>query len=248
MELTVLGASGSYPTAESACSGYLLRRDGFTVWMDAGNGTLKELQRHVGIREVDAILLSHVHPDHCADLYPFFFAILFPEPERRIPIFTPPGVRERLAALIGDDSKRRWREYMDWRELTPGSSADVGPLRVEMFDAAHSVENNTMRISAAGSVLCYSGDTGPNEHLATAAADADVFLCESSWSNEQKGIMEPIHLTAGEAGRAAAAAGCARLLLTHIWADNDFQRIGEQAADHYHGPIGFAASTGTVTL
>lgn len=248
MELTILGASGSYPTAVSACSGYLVREDGFTVWMDAGNGTLKELQRHVGIRDVDAILLSHVHPDHTVDLYPFFFAILFPEPERRIPIYTPPGLRDRLEHLIGEDSRERWRTYMDWRELTPGDEASVGPFDVGVFDAAHSVRNNTMRISAAGKTLCYSGDTGPNPQLAHAAAEADVFLCESSWSNEQKGIMGPIHLTAGEAGEAAQAAGCGKLLLTHIWADNDFEKIVEQASERFDGSVALAAEMETLTI
>ncbi len=248
MELTILGASGSYATAESPCSGYLLRADGHTIWMDAGNGTLGPLQRHVGIRDVDAVVLSHVHPDHCADMYPFFFAVLFPEPERPIPVFTPPGVRERLEHLIGEDSRERWRTFLDWQELRPGDVAESGPFRFEIFDAAHSVDNNTLRISRDGSVLCYSGDTGPNPHLAEAARDADLFLCEASWSEAQRGIMGPVHLTAREAGEAARAAGAQRLMLTHMWADNDRAVMREQAADTYDGPIELAVETGTVPV
>lgn len=248
MDLTILGGSGSYPSATAACSGYLVRHDGYNVWMDAGNGTMVSLQQHIGYRDVDAILLSHVHPDHCADMYPYFFAILFAQLARAVPVLTPPGVRARLESLIGEESRQRWRALLDWREISPGTVTEVGPLRLEVYDAAHSAPNNTMRLSADGKVLCFSGDTGPNENLAVAARDADLFLCESSWTNEQKGIMEPIHLTASEAGEAARAAGADRLMLTHIWPENDRGVIREQAGAIFDGPMTFAVETGSVTV
>lgn len=248
MELTVLGASGSYPSAHSACSGYLLQDEGYWIWMDAGNGTLKELQRHVALQDVNAIVLSHVHPDHCADLYPFFFGILFAELPQPIPVLTPPGVRETLESLIGAGSIESFRRLLDWQEATPGDRVDLGPFRIEIHEAAHSAVNNTMRIGANGKTLCYSGDTGPTPHLARAAADADVFLCESSWTNEQKGIMDPIHLTAREAGEAAAAAGAGQLVLTHIWPENDLGIIGEQASAVWSGPLSFAVETEGIEL
>lgn len=248
MELTVLGSSGSYPTATNPCSGYLLRAEGVTVWMDAGNGTLVELQKHAAIADVDAVVLSHVHPDHCADLYPFFFAILFADLGRAVPVLTPPGVRARLEHLIGEDSRERFARLFDWRELRPGDRHRLGPLDIEVFDAAHSVSNNTLRIEHQDRVLCYSGDTGPNEHLAAAARDADLFLCEASWSEAQRGIMEPIHMTASEAGAAARDAGAGRLLLTHLWADNDPATMVEQAAGAYDGAIALATDAGTVEV
>src|SRR5687767_4400840 len=72
MELTVLGACGTYPGPGGACSGYLLQHEGFNLWMDAGHGTLSELQKHIPVSEVDAVFLSHAHPDHFVDMYPFF--------------------------------------------------------------------------------------------------------------------------------------------------------------------------------
>ena len=76
MELTILGADGTYPRAHSACSGYLLQHDGFNLWMDAGNGTLSLLQEHISLEQVDAIFVSHAHVDHCADIYPFFYQLI----------------------------------------------------------------------------------------------------------------------------------------------------------------------------
>lgn len=248
MDLTVLGCSGSYPDERTACSGYLLRQDGYTVYMDAGNGTLHALQKAISYRDVDAVVLSHAHPDHCADMYPFFYALLFAELGRTVPVVTAPGVRAKLEALVGADSIDRFRSLMAWHELSPGDVTELGPFRLEAFDAAHSIVNDTYRITADGRTLCYSGDTGPNPHLARAAAGADLFLCEASWLEEHRGLMAPIHLTAGEAGEAARAAGVGRLILTHIWPENDLARVREEAAATYGGDIELAIETETTTI
>lgn len=249
MELTVLGCSGSFPTAYSACSGYLLRHDGFTIWMDAGNGTLVELQKHVALHDVDAVVLSHVHPDHCADMYPYFYAHLFPRPERPIPVYSPPGVHDKLELLVGFDSKDLFNgQVLQWREHTPGQTTEIGPFRFEFFDAAHSAPNLTMRIAADRRVLCYSGDTGPNDALADAARDADLFLCEASWLDEHRGLMGPIHLTAGEAGEAGKRAAVDRLVLTHIWPTNDLTTVRAQAEEAFGADVELALDQGSMTI
>jgi len=246
VELTILGCGGSYSSARTQCSGYLLRHEGYTVWMDAGNGTLSQLQKHVTIDQVDAIVLSHAHPDHCADLYPFFYAVLFSGRGR--PVITPPGVREKLRALIGDDSVERFNTLLGWTDLEHGRALETGPFRFEAFDSVHSARNNTLRVTADGRTLCYSGDTGPNEHLARAAKDADVFLCEASWTDAQKGLMGGIHLSGGEAGEAARAAGAGRLILTHLWASNDYATIRAQAAETYGGKVELAVDLESVEI
>ncbi len=74
MKLTVVGCSGSFPSAESACSSYLVEADGFRLLLDMGNGALGELQRHCGLYDLDAIFLSHLHADHCIDMCAYFVA------------------------------------------------------------------------------------------------------------------------------------------------------------------------------
>jgi len=74
MKLTVVGCSGSFPSAESACSSYLVEADGFRLLLDMGNGALGELQRHCGLYDLDAIFLSHLHADHCIDMCGYFVA------------------------------------------------------------------------------------------------------------------------------------------------------------------------------
>jgi len=247
VDLTILGANGTYPTAGGACSGYLLSHERHVIWMDAGNGTLSRLQEQKPLEDVAAIFLSHAHPDHCADLYPFFYWLMLQEDAVPLSVFAPPGVRERLATLIGTDSQTRFATLLDWREMCPGGVEESGPFRLEAFDSAHSTQNVTLRASAGGSTLCYSGDTGPNEHLVRAARDTDLFLCEASWLEDEV-AKDRIHLTARQAGAAARDAETARLVLTHIWPRNDVTRTRAQASEMFSGPVDLAIDLATVTL
>jgi ribonuclease BN (tRNA processing enzyme) len=244
MRLTVLGACGTYPVPDGACSGYLLQHDGFTVWVDAGSGTLAELQRHLPIEKVDAVFISHMHPDHWIDLYPFLYATSFhPEGPRRVPVYGPAVAEETFGRLISSDTKERFGPVFDWRGLAYGDQVSIGPFRVDVFESSHGMENLTMRAQADGKVLCYSGDTGPNEHLAHAAKESDLFLCEASWQDGNDPDFPPIHLRAGEAGAAAREAGTGLLVLTHIWPLYDKEVSMGQASETFGGTVQ-AALTG----
>ncbi len=72
LSLTILGCSGPCAPPGGACSGYLVDDGETRLWVDAGSGTLANLQRHVAVDTVDAVFLSHEHPDHWTDLEGFF--------------------------------------------------------------------------------------------------------------------------------------------------------------------------------
>ncbi|MDQ1641319.1 MAG: hypothetical protein QOJ90_670, partial [Actinomycetota bacterium] len=74
MRLTVIGCSGSFPGPDSPASCYLVEADGFRVVVDLGNGALGPLQRHCAIGDIDAVLLSHLHPDHVMDVLSLYVA------------------------------------------------------------------------------------------------------------------------------------------------------------------------------
>lgn len=249
MKLTVLGSCGTYPVPGNACSGYLLEHDGFCLWLDAGSGTLANLQSHITLDSVDAVAVSHMHADHFADLYPFLYAVEFgPTGPRRIPVFGPPDGADIFMRLLGDDTRKQFPRVYEWTPVAPGEEADVGPFRVRTFPSHHSQENLTMRIEAGGLVVCYSGDTGPNPSLVPAAQGADLFLCEASWQDGEDKIDEPIHMTARQAGAAARDAGVGKLVLTHIWPHYDRSRSLEQAADEFDGVIEVAHAADTWTV
>ena len=93
MRLTIVGCAGSYPGPESAASCYVVEHDGFRLLIDLGSGALGPLQRHVDLRQVDAVLLSHLHADHCFDLAGFYVVSKY-HPEGTlptIPVYAPQG-------------------------------------------------------------------------------------------------------------------------------------------------------------
>lgn len=238
----MLGACGTYPRAGGACSGYLVQHEGFTLWMDAGHGTLSQLQQHVAVTDVDAVFISHAHPDHFVDIYPFFYSMFWRKDRKQtVPVYGPKMAHERMSRLLTPrDGKADFDTQLPWHDFVKGDVIEVGPLRMTAFDAAHSCTNVCLRIEAGGKVLTYTGDTGPHPELERAAAGADLFLCEASWLEEERSIPEPIHLRSREAGEIAARAGAKHLVLTHVWPQNDMTLVLEQAAAAYEGPLEIA--------
>jgi ribonuclease BN (tRNA processing enzyme) len=100
MRLTVLGACGAWPSAGQACSGFLLEHENFRLVVDLGYATMPRLLQHVEPGQVDAVFVSHQHPDHCADLNPLLRARwLRDDPATRLPIYTLPGALDAVLAL-----------------------------------------------------------------------------------------------------------------------------------------------------
>lgn len=245
MKLTVVGCSGSFPSADSACSSYLVEADGFSLVLDLGNGALGELQRHCGLYDLDAVLLSHLHSDHCIDMCAYFVARYYRHEGGRcgpIPVHGPEGTEERLVTAYGDvPSYSAMSEVFDFRTLGSPESFDVGPFSVRTAEVAHPVQAYAFRIEhrASGKVLAYSGDTGPCDALETLSAGADLFLCEASFTYGKEEIPD-LHLNGKEAGETARRTGAGRLVLTHVppWTD---ARINlRDAKDTFDGPVELA--------
>ena len=234
----MLGTSGGYPAPGTACSGYLVRQAGAAIVLDLGNGALANLLRHVPYDRVEAVVLTHRHPDHCVDLFPLLLARAFhPEPLPPLPVLAGPGALERVAGLEDPEGRPALARRLEARELLPGRTIEVGPFRLEARPLPHWVPNLGIRVEADGAVLAYTGDTGPSEQVAALARGAEVFLAEASWLDGQEEGRERFHLTAREAATFAAAGGAGRLLLTHFWPTNDRSRSREEAAEAFHGPI-----------
>lgn len=249
MELTILGAHGTWPGEGGATSGLLVREDGYVLWMDAGSGTLANLQRHVGLYDIDAVLLSHSHPDHVSDLFGYLYARLFgPEPQPKIPLLVAPKVVERMAPLLGEEKgEPKLAEAFDVVEVQPGEDHHLGPFRLATASMRHSVPTIGTRVESSTGTMAYSADTGPTEELVTLSRGADLLVVEASWQDDREG-QPPIHLTAREAGEAAAKAEVGRALLTHLRPYRDSDRSREQAAETFDGDIRAARDNETVTV
>ena len=232
MKLTIIGCSGSFPGPDSPSSCYLLEAEGFRLLLDFGNGALGALQRHIGLYDVDAICLSHLHADHCLDMCGYWVARTYRPggPPSRIPVHGPADTAARLARAYDLEPDPGMTEAFDFHTLRRGPF-EIGPFRVTTAPMPHPVEAYAFRIEHGGRALAYSGDTGPSDELVELAAGADLFLCEASFL-DGPGHPPELHLTAREAAEHAARAGVGGLVLTHLvpWNDADMSLKEAKAA------------------
>ena len=235
LALTVLGCSGSYAGPGGACSGYLVQSDGVSVWLDAGPGTLANLQRHLDLDDLDAVVLTHAHPDHWVDVLPYHNAIRYLRPRTGLPVFSPPEVR-RLAQQVNG----RLEPAVEWTEVHTGSTVGVGSLTLSFSRTDHGPETLAVRIDdASGASLGYSADTGPGWSLSELGADLDLALCEASLAPDQERRVQ--HLTASQAGTSARAARVRHLVITHLQPGVDPRRSRVDASEAFGLPVDVAA-------
>lgn len=230
LRLTVLGCCGSYPGPGGACSGYLVRGGGVNLWLDAGSGTMANLQRHIGLHEVDAVVLSHAHPDHWSDIEGFRVACAYVVKRDGVPVYAPAGLRERLFPF---------KQTLDWRTVEDGDRAEVGGLSLRFSRTDHAPETLAVRIEGEGRSLGYSADTGPGWPLSALGEDLDLALCEATYTHRDEGAAQ--HLSARQAGAAARGAGAARLMITHLWPTVDPDEMRQEATEAFGAPVEVAA-------
>lgn len=218
MILTVLGGAGAWPPAGGACSGYLVTHEGFRLLVDPGYATLPALLGSVGAADVDAVLVSHGHPDHCADLNPLLRArALADDPAPALPVYALPHALDAVLALdtFLDDA-------CQVRQFEAGKRFAIGPFDVATVALPHFVPNAGLRLSAGGHTLAYTGDTGPSPEIGALAWQADVFLAEASFPDHIESDRDARYLsTAAQAGQDAERAGVDRLVLTHLLPGTD---------------------------
>lgn len=249
VRLTVVGCSGSFPGPDSAASCYLLEaeHDGrpWRVLLDLGSGALGALQRYVDPRTLDAVWLSHLHPDHCADLAGLY-VLWRHHPEgrsRRLPVWGPAGVAEQAARAYGLPSDPGMGREFDFHEHAEGEPTTVGPFTVVATRVVHPVTAYGLRVTASGRTLAYTGDSGPCASLAGLAADADLLLAEAAF---QEGGDNPadLHLSGADAGRVARDAAVGRLVVTHVPPWYDPATAATEAGGTFGGPVELARTGG----
>ncbi|CCH78772.1 conserved hypothetical protein [Nostocoides japonicum T1-X7] len=248
MKVTVVGCSGSFAGPDSPASCYLVQAsDGVRTWsvaLDLGNGALGVLQRHLALEELDAVVFTHLHPDHCVDLCGLYVTRRY-RPEGpyadRLPVFGPVRTAERMARIYGLPGDGMEGEF-DFRTITDRSPFTVGPLLITPVRVNHPVEAYGFRVEAGGAILAYTGDTDSDPALSDLLRDADLALLDSAFIDGRDEAKD-IHLSGRRAAEAAVAAGgVGRFVLTHIPPWNDPEVCRAQAAAVWPGEVELAAS------
>jgi ribonuclease BN (tRNA processing enzyme) len=246
MRLTVLGGCGAWPTAGQACSGYLVEHDGFLLLMDPGYATLPRLLQLRPARGIDAVLVSHGHADHCADLHPLLRArALGDDPPSALPVHSLPGAVDPVLAL---DPPSMLQGAFALREFQAGDRITIGPFQVDTWLLPHFVPNAGLRVTADGRCLAYTGDTGPSPELTRLARDADVFLAEATYPEQVPDHSAAYLSSAKQTGQNATRASVGQLVLTHLWPGTDPLAAVAAATRGYGGEITIASAGITVEL
>jgi len=104
MRLDVVGAGPAYTDRPGATgAAYLLRHAGSSLLLDLGQGSFPRLAGLVDPADLDAVVISHLHPDHFIDLVPLRHYLRYEfEPPRRLPVLAPGALSQRLDALLGE--------------------------------------------------------------------------------------------------------------------------------------------------
>lgn len=255
MLITVLGKSPAWQDADGACSGYLVREQGFNLLLDCGSGVFAKLRTLCDYIELDGILISHLHADHMLDLIPYSYALIYAPRQQPVPVagwpgtrwparpglHAPPGATDMFTQLAGsfgpDDLIHNAFEV---REFEPSQTLEIGPLRARFCEVPHFTRTFAVELSDAdGRRLTFSADCAPNDALVEFAADTDVLLIEATLPRpERTGIRG--HLTPREAGEHAARAGARKVVITHYSDELDPDWLREEAVEGYGAEVEIA--------
>lgn len=252
MRLTVIGCSGSYPGPDSPASCYLVEAEGpsddggtrpWRILLDLGSGALGRLQQHVDPLSIDAVFLSHLHPDHWFDMSGYYVMRKYHPagPAGRIPVHGPRGTAKRLAKAYGLPTNPGMSAEFDVHEYNGHGPAQVGPFKVEIAKVVHPIDAFAIKVSHGERSFVYSGDTAPSETLVNLARGSDLLLAEASF---REGDDNPagLHMTGRQAAEAAVSAGVGRLVLTHVPPWHDKQQAYDEARPVFHGRLELAGT------
>lgn len=210
MKVHVVGSSGTFPGPGRPAAGYVFEHGDTRVWCDAGPGTFMSLPFDSDM--IDAVVISHQHPDHCSDLLAAYHAWTFrPNPRDPVPLYAPREVWDRVCAFVDTEP-----ECFDFAPVWDGDRVIIGSIEVSFVEADHSVPTVASRWEADNRKLFYTGDTGPAGNWQRHVSGANLMLSEASYQGASEDKPFPQHLTAAEAGEIARAAGAEKLVLTHI--------------------------------
>jgi ribonuclease BN (tRNA processing enzyme) len=238
-----LGKSPAWQDAGGSCSGYLVEDAGYTLLLDCGNGVLGELRRRRDYARVDAVVLSHIHADHCLDLIPFSHALtLSPRGAGRPLLRLPPGARRSMrtiTATLGDADLID--EAFEAAEYAPAEALALGPFTLRFAEVPHYVRTFALDVrDDDGGRFTFSADCGPNDALVALARETELLLIEATLAAPEGGEGRRGHLTAREAGEHGARAGARRLVLTHFSDELDGERVARDGAEGFGAPVELA--------
>ncbi|HXW38650.1 MAG TPA: MBL fold metallo-hydrolase, partial [Acidimicrobiales bacterium] len=237
LSLTVLGCDGSWVGPGGAGSSYLVRSASTVLVLDCGPGSFARLQLAGDPAHLDAVVLSHHHPDHWTDLFALATHARLVL-ERQVDVYAPADLPDRTG-LVREPALR-------WHAVTAGDEVRIGDARCGFHRTEHVAETLAVRVDASGRALGYSADSGPGWSLGELGTGLDLALCEATYTAESEGTAD--HMSGRQAGAQARTAAASRLMVTHRWPTVAASAVGSEAAAAFGRPVEQAAMGRTVVV
>jgi ribonuclease BN (tRNA processing enzyme) len=244
MKLTIVGHWGGYPKAGEASSGYLLEHNGFTLLLDCGSGVLSHLQKHIDPTKLNAVLISHYHPDHTADIGVLQHALLIQyflgKSNGTLPVYAHKEDTHGFRSLT-------YKDFMKAHAYNEQSKLTIGPFSVSFVKTIHPVPCYGMRIEAGGKSIFYTADSAFKESFVPFGKDVELLLCECNFYGNMDASGAG-HMTSLDAGKLAHETGAKKLILTHLPHFGDLKQLISEAETMYEGDVQLAKQDMEVTI
>lgn len=238
MKATVVGYWGAFPKANEATTGYLFEHEGFQLLIDCGSGVVSKLQNFTSLEKLNAVILSHYHHDHIADLgvlqYGRMIKGILGEVDKELPIYGHIQDQDNFEKLTRE-GVTKGIAYSSEQTL------QAGPFSIQFMRTNHPTVCYAMRLTAGDNSVVFTADTTYMEEFIDFSSNADLLIAESSFYDGQDAAPAG-HMTCTEAAAIAQRANVGQLLLTHLPHFGNVDELLVQASSLYKGPISLATT------
>ncbi|MDH3707612.1 MAG: MBL fold metallo-hydrolase [Acidimicrobiia bacterium] len=234
MRVTVLGSSGTFAGPDGACTGFLVQAGGVNVLLDCGPGVVPNLQRHLPLHQLDAVVLTHCHPDHWLDFPVLRNALRYVLLVQGVAAYGTAETYDKAMAVLDKEIEPTFA----WQTTDADSLLTIGGQQWRFALTDHPVETLAPRVDADGRSFAFSADTGPGFDASALGPDLDLFVCEASLPNDHEGLAP--HVSGRQAAQLAKASGTDRLVLTHVVPGCDADRHQAEAEAEYGAAVEMA--------
>ncbi|RBW69301.1 MBL fold metallo-hydrolase [Bacillus taeanensis] len=236
MKVTILGQWGGFPKVNGASSGYLFQHEGFNLLVDCGSAVLSKVQNYIEVEELDAVILSHYHPDHIADIGPLQHGRLVKhhlgKKQINLPIYGHTFNQLEFSRLT-------YKTFTRGVPYNPDEPLKVGPFTITFMKTKHPVDCYAMRITDGYSTVVYTADSSYLASFISFSKDADLFLCECNLYADMDGT-EMGHMNSTDAAAIAASSNVKNLVLTHLPHFGELKELVNDAKRSFSGEVQLA--------
>lgn len=237
MKLTIVGHWGGYPAINGATSCYLLEKDNFSLVIDMGSSALSKLQSYIDVTNIDAVILSHYHTDHIADIGVLQHARLVQTylqgHQEILPIY---GHTEDITAF-----NTLSHDYTSGVIYHPQNELTIGPFTINFFRTKHSVPCFGMRITDGVHTFVYTADTAYDDGWMTFTEGANMLLADCNfYAHQEENALAAGHMTSIQGAYIAQQAAVDELILSHLPHFGDHEQLVTEAKQYFTNKVHLA--------